>query len=354
MANKKGSHQLTWTDRIRIETLTRADYRVVDIAKHIGVHRSTIYNELKRGRYTHTNSDYTEETRYSSDLAQRKANENLKARGTQLKIGNDIKYADYIENKIVNENYSPAAVLGELKAQGKEGAFTVKVCTTTLYSYIDKGVFLKLTNKDLPVKRKKKRKYRKLQRVQKRDTAGESIEKRPKKINNRIEFGNWEMDSVIGKRGKSKNTMLVLTERKTRNEVIFKLPNGTDEAVVAALDKLEKRWGVDMFKRIFKTITVDNGKEFSDVKGLQRSAIRNGEARTKLYYCHPYSSWERGTNEVTNKMIRRKIPKGTNFDGCTDEDIAKIEEWINNYPRKIHGYRSAKELFDKEIDKLAQ
>lgn len=354
MANKKGSHQLTWTDRIRIETLIRADYRVVDIAKHIGVHRSTIYNELKRGRYMHTNSDYTEETRYSSDLAQRKANENLKARGTQLKIGNDIKYADYIENKIANENYSPAAVLGELKAQGKEEAFTVKVCTTTLYSYIDKGVFLKLTNKDLPVKRKKKRKYRKLQRVQKRDTAGESIEKRPKKIDKRIEFGNWEMDSVIGKRGKSKNTMLVLTERKTRNEVIFKLPNGTDEAVVAALDKLEKRWGVDMFKRIFKTITVDNGKEFSDVEGLQRSAIRRGEARTKLYYCHPYSSWERGTNEVTNKMIRRKIPKGTNFDGCTDEDIAKIEEWINNYPRKIHGYRSAKELFDKEIDKLAQ
>ena len=354
MANKKGSHQLTWTDRIRIETLIRADYRVIDIAKHIGVHRSTIYNELKRGQYIHRNSDYTEEIRYSSDIAQRKANENLKARGTQLKIGNDIKYADYIENKIVNENYSPAAVLGELKAHGREGAFTVKVCTTTLYSYIDKGVFLKLTNKDLPVKRKKKRKYRKLQRVQKRDTAGESIEKRPKKIDRRIEFGNWEMDSIIGKRGKSKNTMLVLTERKTRNEIIFKLPNGTDDAVVTALDKLEKRWGVDMFKRIFKTITVDNGKEFSDVEGLQRSAIRRGEARTKLYYCHPYSSWERDTNEVTNKMIRRKIPKGTNFDGCTDEDIAKIEEWINNYPRRIHGYRSAKELFDKEIDKLAQ
>ncbi len=353
MANKKGSHQLTWANRIRIETLIRAGCRVVEIARYIGVHRSTIYNELKRGQYIHTNSDYTEEIRYSSDLAQRKAEENLKARGTQLKIGNDIRYANYIENKIINEDYSPAAVLGELKAQGKEGAFAVKVCTTTLYSYIDKGIFLKLTNKDLPVKRKKKRKYRKVERVQKRDTAGESIERRPKDVDNRLEFGNWEMDSVIGKRGKSKNTLLVLTERKTRNELIFKLPNGTDDAVVSALDKLEKRWGADMFKRVFKTITVDNGKEFSDVRGLQRSAIRMGEARTKVYYCHPYSSWERGTNEVTNKMIRRKIPKGTNFDERADGEIKEIENWINSYPRKIHGYRCAKELFDKEIDKLA-
>ena len=301
----------------------------------------------------HRNSDYTETLSYSPNKAQMKAEENLKARGTQLNIGNDIAYANYIEDKIVNEDYSPAAVLGELKAQGKEGDFSVTVCVTTLYSYIDKGIFLKLSNKNLPVKKNKKRNYKKVQRQQKRAAAGESIDKRPKEIDTREEFGNWEMDSVLGQRGKSKNTLLVLTERKTRNEIIFKLPDHTDEAVVAALDRLERKWGADMFKRVFKTITVDNGSEFADAEGLQRSIISEGEKRTKVYYCHPYSSWERGTNEVTNKMIRRKIPKGTNFDDRTEEEVESIENWINGYPRKIHGYHSAGELFEEEVKQLA-
>lgn len=353
MANKKGSHQLTRADRIKIEALLKEGLSKAKIAAHLGVHRSTIYNELKRGEYEHRNSDWTTEIRYSPDIAQEKAEENLKVRGTQLKIGNDIAYANYIEDKIVNEDYSPAAVLGELKAQGREGEFNTTVCVATLYSYIDKGVFLKLTNKDLPVKKNKKRGYKKVRKQQARAAAGDSIEKRPEEIDQREEFGHWEMDSVIGKRGVSKNVLLVLTERKTRDEIIFKLSDHTDEAVVAALDRLERRYGADMFKQIFKTITVDNGSEFADVNGLERSILEEGEKRTHLYYCHPYSSWERGTNEVTNKMVRRKVPKGSNFDDKTDEEIEEIENWINGYPRRIHGYRSAGELFAEELGKLA-
>ena len=353
MANKKGSHQLTRADRIKIEALLKEGLSKTKIAAHLGVHRSTIYNELKRGKYEHRNSDWTTEIRYSPDIAQEKAEENLKVRGTQLKIGNDIAYANYIEDKIVNEDYSPAAVLGELKAQGREGEFNTTVCVATLYSYIDKGVFLKLTNKDLPVKKNKKRGYKKVRKQQARAAAGDSIEKRPEEIDRRGEFGHWEMDSVIGKRGVSKNVLLVLTERKTRDEIIFKLPDHTDEAVVAALDRLERRYGADMFRQIFKTITVDNGSEFADVNGLERSILEEGEKRTHLYYCHPYSSWERGTNEVTNKMVRRKVPKGTNFDDKTDEEIEEIASWINGYPRRIHGYRSAGELFTEELEKLA-
>ena len=89
------------------------------------------------------------------------------------------------------------------------------------------------------------------------------------------------MDSVLGKRGKSKNTLLVLTERKTRNEIIFKLPDHTDEAVVAALDRLERKWGADMFKRVFKTITVDNGSEFADAEGFLIRDSKNGNTRKK-------------------------------------------------------------------------
>ena len=351
MANKKGSRQLTWTDRISIEALKKAGHSVIEIAEQLGVHRSTIYNELKRGEYMHRNSDYTETLSYSPNKAQMKAEENLKARGTQLKIGNDIAYANYIEDKIVNEDYSPAAVLGELKAQGKEGDFSVTVCVTTLYSYIDKGIFLKLSNKNLPVKKNKKRNYKKVQRQQKRAAAGESIDKRPKEIDTREEFGNWEMDSVLGQRGKSKNTLLVLTERKTRNEIIFKLPDHTDEAVVAALDRLERKWGADMFKRVFKTITVDNGSEFADCPGIERSILAEG-SRTKCYYCHPYSSYERGSNENLNKMIRRWLPKGTNFDEIGAEVIQTITNWLNNYPRKILGFLPASAVFQEQMDAL--
>ncbi|MGF0032592.1 IS30 family transposase [Bariatricus sp. SGI.154] len=351
MAGEKGFKHLTKADRIKIEALTKAGHSVAEIAAQLHVHRSTIYRELKRGTYTALNSDLTTEERYSPDIADDKYRENLKSKGGVLKIGNDIKLANYIENKIINEDYSPAAVLGELKAQGKESDFTVTICVTTLYSYIDKGIFLKLTNKNLPVKKNKKRDYKKVKRQQTRATAGESIEKRPDEVNTRQEFGNWEMDTVKGKRGKSKNSLLVLTERKTRDEIIFKLPAHTAEAVVDALDRLERKWG-SMFKKVFKTITVDNGSEFAYCDEIERSILGEGK-RTKIYYCHPYSSWERGTNEVTNKMVRRKIPKGTNFDGKTDEEIETIENWINNYPRRIHGYRSAGELFKEEVRKIS-
>lgn len=343
--------QLTKADRIKIEALVKAGHGKQEIADQLHVHRSTIYRELKRGTYTALNSDLTTEERYSPDIADDKYRENLKSKGGTLKIGNDIKLANYIEDKIINEDYSPAAVLGELKAQGREGDFKVTICVTTLYSYIDKGIFLKLTNKHLPVKKNKKRDYKKVKRQQARAAAGESIEKRPEEIDTREVFGNWEMDTVKGKRGKSKNSLLVLTERKTRDEIIFKLPAHTAEAVVEAVDRLERKWG-EMFKEVFKTITVDNGSEFAYCEELERSILNEGEKRTKLYYCHPYSSWERGTNEVTNKMVRRKVPKGTNFDDKTDEEIAAIEDWVNDYPRRIHGYHSARELFEEEIRKI--
>ena len=250
------------------------------IADILHVHRSTIYNELKRGQYEHLNSDYTTEMRYSADLAQRKYEENLQVRGTQLKIGNDIKLANYIEDKIINEEYSPDAIIGELTASGRWGEFKTRICTTTVYSYIDKGIFLKVTNKNLPVKKNKKRKYNKV-KTQKRAEAGESIENRPEEINNREEFGHWEMDSVLGKRGKSKNTLLTLTERKTRAEIIFKLPDHTAESVVAAVDRLERRWG-EMFKSVFKSITVDNGTEFAYCEELERSVIGGEKNKTLL------------------------------------------------------------------------
>lgn len=103
---------------------------------------------------------------------------------------------------------------------------------------------------------------------------------------------------------------------------------------------------------IFKSITFDNGTEFAAAEGLERSCVNKRLPRTKVYFCHPYSSWERGTNENTNGMIRRRFPKGTNFAAVTNAQIAQAENWINNYPRKILGYRSSEIVFRECLREL--
>lgn len=339
-------YHLTHDDRIKIEALLKEKHTPKEIANNIGCHISTIYRELKRGRYEHRNSDWTTEERYSPDIADEKYRENLAAKGPGLKIGNDIELAEYIENKIVNEKYSPGAVLGEIKHKGI--TFSVTISKTTLYSYIDKGIFLHLTNKALPVKKNEKKKYDKVRRT--RAQKGDSIEKRPEVVNTRETFGHWEMDTVVGLRGKSKKSLLVLTERKTRKEIIMELKRHTAEEVVKSLNKLERKWG-KMFYKVFKTITVDNGSEFADFEGMEKAARRKGN-RVKLYYCHPYSSCERGSNENQNRMIRRHVPKGTDFDTVSGDTVKQIEIWINNYPRRLFNYGTAEERFNEEMAKL--
>lgn len=340
--------QMSSNDRIKMEALLNAGHSKAEVAKQLHFHRSTIYREYDKGKYMHRNSDYTEEERYSSDLGQKVHDYAQEGKGRALKIGNDRELAECIEDKIVNEKYSPEAALAEIAKGDREFKTTISV--RTLYRYIDNGIFLKLTNKELPIKGKRKSHNKKV-KVQKRASAGESIENRPEEVENREIFGHWEMDTVKGKRGVTKSCMLVLTERKTRVEIVIKMKDQGAASVVEALDRLERKWG-DMFGKVFRSITVDNGVEFSDYEGMERSVFGEGK-RTFVFYCHPYSSWERGTNENNNRLIRRHIPKGVDFDDRTDEEIAYIEEWINNYPRGIFEHKTSAELFNEELQKLA-
>ncbi len=337
---------LTWSDRLQIEAWKKVGISPRKMAEELHVHISTIYREFKRGQYEHLNSDYTTETRYSPEISEEKKQANLRAKGAGLKIGNDHAYARYIEYKISAEKYSPGAVLGEIKR--KQIIFDTTISKTTLYRYIDQGVFLTITNRDLPVKRNEKKGYRKVR--QKRAPRGTSIEKRPPEIAARDSFGHWEMDCVEGKK-KTKNTLLVLTERKTRREIIRIMPDQTAESVVRALDSIEREFGIKKFRKIFLSITVDNGSEFSDCTGIERS-YRGKTQRTKVYYCHPYSSYERGSNENQNKMVRRHYPKGTSFESVTPADIARLEKWINNYPRQIFDFYSSEDLFKAHLGAL--
>lgn len=139
---------LTFTDRLKIEAMLKEKKKAREISDVLRVHISTIYRELKRGEYEHLNSDLTTEIRYSPDIAQARYEATFEAKGSDLKIGNDREYAEYIEDLILNKHYSPDAALGQIKRDGL--AFKTTVCTATLYSYIRKGVFLHLTCKHLP------------------------------------------------------------------------------------------------------------------------------------------------------------------------------------------------------------
>lgn len=338
---------LTFTDRLKIEAWERVGTSPRVMADELGVHISTIYRELKRGRYERLNSDLTTEDRYSPDIAEKKYQDNLRAKGAELKLGNDHEYAAYLEYKVSVEKYSPGAILGEIKKKGI--VFHTTISKTTFYRYIEDGVFLTITNKDLPVKRNKdKQKYDRVKPS--RAPKGKSIEKRPEEIETRETFGNWEMDSVEGKKG-TKKTLLVLTERKTRNEIIRLMKDKTAASVLKELNAIEAEMGAERFALIFQSITVDNGSEFSDYEGIERSSTGEGK-RTTLYFCHPYSSYERGSNENQNKMIRRHYPKGYDFTAVTPADIRKLEKWINDYPRGIFNYYSSSELYEACLNSL--
>ena len=209
-------------------------------------------------------------------------------------------------------------------------------------------MFAGLTNKDLPFKgSRRKTKTKHIHRM-KSASKGDSIEKRPEEVNTRQEPGHWEMDLVVSCRGGHK-CLLVLTERVTRQEIMRLIPDKTAGSVVRALNTIERKYG-KLFPAVFKSNTVDNGSEFADCAGLEQSVLKKRAKRTKMYYCHPYCSSERGSNEKQNQMIRRKFPKGTNFDKVSPKEVKMVEDWLNRYPRKILGWYSSADMFRALIE----
>lgn len=352
MKGRRIYKHLTRTDRLRIEKWLKKGASKKEIADRLRVHVSTIYRELARGEYERLDGQTWEmETAYSPDIAEEKYRAYLKEKGPDLKIGSNQVLADYLEKVMSEEGYSPAAAI----AKAKEDGYEVNISIPTLYSYIEKGVFLALTAEQLPRHGKTKKKYKKVQPQNdaSRAPAGESIEKRPEEVNNREIFGHWEGDTVYsGKKKKTKSALFTITERKTRQEIIIKVPNREAETIVKAIDALERKWGAVDFRAIFKSITFDNGTEFAMADELEASCINKTIPRTKVYYAHAYSSFERGTNENQNGMIRRKHPKGTDFDDVSKSELKETEDWMNNYPRKILGYRSSNKAFREELEKL--
>lgn len=294
------------------------------------------------GRTIGGDKHYRTVTTYSADKAEYRYRLNQSSHGAPLKIGNDFALVHEIERRVIEGKLSPCAALGEIR---RKGQFRTMISKTTLYRYIRSGdIFTRITMRDVKLKM---RHYQKA--TVKRPPRGTSIEKRPAEIAERTTFGHWEMDCVLGKKY-TKDTILALTERLTRYEIIFKMPDHKAATIVRYMNKLELRYG-ESFCRLFKRITVDNGAEFSDFTALEKSIC--GGKRTNVFYCHPYTSCERGSNERLNREIRRLIPKGTDLSTVSEQQIQAVQDWVNAYPREIFGYATSEEMFREQLNLIA-
>ncbi len=345
--NEKKYQHLSLKEREFLEIhLQKKDMSVSLIATILGRHRSTLYREIKKGltelrrklnylSYKSVNIKYTTRIVYLSDVAQYYAKQRQGCRAGKYKILKDLDLMRYIDNCLLEYKYSPSAIIGGLKAHNL--SFSYVPCPKSVYNYIERGI-MKAKNMDLPLKcriKVKKSRKRKNKRI-----LGRSIEDRPPEVDERNEFGHFEADSIVGKDGNS--SVLTLTERKTRPGVILKVNNKTANETIRVLSEYIKT----LPPGTVNSITFDNGTEFSGCAKLE-------ELGCKIYFAHPYSAWERGSNENFNGLVRRFIPKGKDMTKYTQQDLNRIANIINAMPRKVLNYRTAAEAWAQELIGLA-
>ena len=335
---QKGQH-LHFTERFFIEKRIALGDSNREIARLLDRPHSTVNNEIKRGTIKQikiVNGQRINFEQYDAYAAQGFYYCNRERSIKGYKLARVSKFIEYAVKKIRYEKWSPDAVVGYVLVQGlftKDDVVSAK----TLYNYINLKV-IDLTNFDLL--RKLSFKTREQKPNANVMILGKSIEVRPEHINNRSEFGHWEIDTVIGIKDRNEPVLLTLTERQTRFELILKIDGKTEADVKRAIKPL---MNTPLSKEIFKSITADNGLEFSSLTDAVKSTA-------EVYFTHPYSSWERGTNENHNGIIRRFIPKGIKISTITETTIRRINVWMNNYPRKIFGYHTPFEMFNEKLE----
>ena len=339
---KKGQH-LTELERGKIAAWHLDGMSNRQIAKRIGVAPQTIHNEIKRGELTQVKkingkSHYI--SKYNAEYAQNRYTLKRRNCHRKEKFPQVRAFLAYFIEQFKTSGFSPDAVVGHVHRQLLFSSDEM-VCTTTLYKYID-AQRLEVRNIDLEMKTK--RRPRKKRAPRNRKSLGKSIEERPAIVDCREEFGHFEIDTVIGKQGGKETAILTMTERKTRFEIIRVIDAKDADSVTYAIKQLIQEYG-SLFPVIFRSITADNGSEFSQLSETL-------EGLTEVYFTHPYTSCERGTNENHNRMIRRYIPKGESIDQYTRKYIEQIADKMNQLPRKILNYATPKELFEEAVQEI--
>lgn len=335
----------------------RKKINLSEIARKLNVHKSTILRELKNGLFPYRSpkTSGAEIILYDACTAQMKSDKNKTRRNCKTKLTSSSNEIKFFKKVIEQYNISPEAAL---YLYNKTAIKPCPVSLKTIYKYIrhkilnikSDYVHLRIIDKKAP-------------KEGKRQQSGPNIAERPDEAAKRSEFGHFEGDLIVGARGASKECLLTLCDRKTRFLLAIKILDKSSKSVVNAIDNLETRLGTKLFKKVFKTITFDNGTEFSDYAGLCRSikdlpkgVIDNSEKKTQetkrvlVYYANAYHSWERGTNENHNKQIRRYIPKKSDIGEISQNTIDEIVNKINYKYRKLFNAKSSIDKLQNEFD----
>ena len=315
--------QLTHKERYQIYALIKEGYNYSKIANNIGVHKSTISREVKRNSIN--------KNTYHPDSASIETFVRHKNKAKFIKID---KSCEKWIRKLLKLDWTPEQISGRLKEQN-----LFDISHEAVYQYIYKNkanggrLYLHLVHKN--------KKYQKRSGVY--NSRGMipnriPISKRPKVVDKKIRIGDWEIDTIIGKH--HQGAIVTIVDRKSKFTLMKILPNkeaiGVSKAIIELLHPV---------RQFTHTITSDNGKEFSLHENISSSL------NADFYFCDPYSSWQRGLNENTNGLIRRYIPKRTEFTDISQDEIIMIQNKLNNRPRKALGYKTPSEIFMKEVSR---
>ena len=316
----KKNKELTAAERSKIEILLREDYTITDISRLLEVHKSVISREVKNRSTTNGYFAWIAQINYEEHKAKRKRDSIL----------GYSKYRNFVIDRLI-AGWSPEQISGWLKKEKS----VLQISYEAIYQFIYESKYGKENKLYQYLRRGKRRRTKKNGRLTKKSKIPNrvSIHERPIEVETRKEFGHWEGDSVIYANKKAINT---LVERKTGLIVLKKLKQKTARLTSKAMIKnLKKYLGS-------KTLTLDNGPEFTEHERVAK------ETNIVVYFADPYSSWQRGSNENGNMLLRGYLPKKANIDKLTKGELQDIEDELNNRPRKRLGYQTPIETYQLE------
>ncbi|MCJ7539692.1 MAG: IS30 family transposase [Desulfobacterales bacterium] len=316
--------QLTLEQRYQIYAFFKAGFSKTYIASDIGVHKSTISREMKRNR---GKKGYRpKQAHFLAVVRSKNAKKFIKMTSEVLSL---------IEG-FLQQDYSPEQISGYLARKHH-----VQISHETIYQYVlaDKArggnLYLHLRRSH----KKRKKRYGSYDRRGK--IKGRiSIDERPSIVDTKKRIGDWEIDTIIGKR--YKGALLSIVERKSKFTLIRKLPKKQADLVAQATVDIMNPYAEKVL-----TITADNGQEFAHHKDIKE------QLKADIYFAHPYHAWERGLSENTNGLIRQYFPKGMDFHTITDKQVEMVMNRLNNRPRKTLGFKTPNEIFLLPISKQA-
>jgi IS30 family transposase len=349
---RTGVKHLTWQDRHMMETLVRRKWPFkrtpcwAELGRDMGRSARSVRGEYLRGKVTLLGRELEPYGTYSAEKGQAEAERRHANKGAPMRLTSVI--AEAIRHHIVGHRRSPSVALEKMRKEGGHGWLPRP---RTLCYAIENGR-LELVREHLPYGARRRRRPKRGKRMAYARTPGKPIDDRPGEADARAQYGHWEMGTVAGPAGGSGACLLALTERATRGELIIPMPDRTRQSVRRALGALARSARSPF--RAMRSLTPGNGSEFRDFASIEAIARKGGAAALRgLFYAHPCCPHERGSNENANRLIRRWLPKGTDFAKVPRRQIQAVEGEINTMERAVLGWKSALERKQEMLNEIA-